>query len=293
KSVGLCPQTNNHFEQLTVEEHLYFFGLIKGYNLSNIGPEIDRVLKLLNIEDKRYFKPSEISGGMQRKLQLGITFIGGSKILILDEPSSGLDVETRRTVWDLLLSIRDQHAILITTHHMEEADALGDRIAIMSQGEVKCSGSPIFLKRVFGVGYFIRVAKTNTFDKANCEQAIRNHLKSAKLQKDSTNEILFSFKKDETAKLPGLFDELQDSERKQRLGIASVGISVTSMDDVFLRVGMLFDKKNSDVKSKPSLSQLLVSDRTPKSAFGGLLLKRFHNIKRQPFTILFFIGLIA
>lgn len=75
------------------------------------------------------------------------------QVLFLDEPTSGLDVEARRSVWDALLNIRHDRTIVLTTHYMEEADILGDRIAIMAEGEVQCCGSPIFLKQKFGKGF--------------------------------------------------------------------------------------------------------------------------------------------
>jgi len=113
-----------------------------------------------------------ISGGQKRKLSLGIALIGETKVVILDEPTSGMDPEARRAIWDLLLVIfcarklweqvlislncfliqgmRGQRTIVLTTHYMEEADVLGDRIAIMAEGQVKCCGSPLFLKKYYG-----------------------------------------------------------------------------------------------------------------------------------------------
>ncbi|RWS26575.1 ATP-binding cassette sub-family A member 3-like protein [Leptotrombidium deliense] len=284
KSVGLCPQTNVQFDQLTVQDHLYFFGLMKGHSLNSIHPEIDRVLKLLNLETQRHLKPGQISGGMKRKLQLAIAFVGGSTILILDEPSSGLDVETRRHIWDLLLAVREKYLILVTTHHMEEADALGDRIAIMSQGDIKCCGSTLFLKNVFGVGYFIRGAKAQNYNAKAFQDLMNKHFKTAKLFKDTENEIMFNFSKDETVKLPNCLDELDTV--KESIGIASVGVTVTSMDDVFLKVGSIFENANVNDLKIPALDKL-TKKSTPTCFIYALLLKRFHNMKRNLLTLSF------
>lgn len=91
-----------------------------------------------------------LSGGMKRKLSVGIALCGGSRVVFLDEPTSGMDPGARRLVWDLLQKERIGRTILLTTHFMEEADLLGDRIAIMANGVVQCCGSSLFLKRKYG-----------------------------------------------------------------------------------------------------------------------------------------------
>ena len=81
------------------------------------------------------------------------------QVLILDEPTSGMDPEARRGMWDVLQSLKEDRTIMLTTHFMEEADVLGDRIAIMSEGQVKCCGSPMFLKSNLGAGYTLTITK--------------------------------------------------------------------------------------------------------------------------------------
>lgn len=91
-----------------------------------------------------------LSGGQKRRLSLGGAIIGDSKVLFIDECSSGLDPEARRFIWDLLLDIRNGRTIILTTHFLEEADCLANRIGIMASGQVKCCGSPQFLKKYYG-----------------------------------------------------------------------------------------------------------------------------------------------
>jgi ATP-binding cassette subfamily A (ABC1) protein 3 len=90
---------------------------------------------------------------MQRKLSLAIAFVGNPELVFLDEPSSGMDATARREIWDLIRNRRRGKIIVLTTHYMDEADVIGDRIAIMSHGRVKCCGSPNFLKQAYGCGY--------------------------------------------------------------------------------------------------------------------------------------------
>uniref|UniRef100_A0A672P8P1 ATP binding cassette subfamily A member 4 n=1 Tax=Sinocyclocheilus grahami TaxID=75366 RepID=A0A672P8P1_SINGR len=98
-------------------------------------------------------------GGMQRKLSVAMAFVGGSKVVILDEPTSGVDPYSRRSIWDLLLKYRTGRTVILSTHHMDEADLLSDRVAIISKGRLHCSGSPLFLKNCFGVGFYLTLVR--------------------------------------------------------------------------------------------------------------------------------------
>ena len=91
-----------------------------------------------------------VLGGMKRKVNLGIALVGGSNVVLLDEPTSGMDPQARRYTWDLLQTEKKSRTILLTTHFMEEADILGDRIAIMARGQIQCYGTSMFLKRKLG-----------------------------------------------------------------------------------------------------------------------------------------------
>lgn len=122
QSIGLCPQENIFFNELTVYQHLRLFALLKNMSISEVDIEIDKVLGSLQLSDKKNTLAINLSGGMKRKLQLGMALIGKTKILILDEPTSGMDPEARRVIWDLLQRIGRERTILLTTHFMEEAD---------------------------------------------------------------------------------------------------------------------------------------------------------------------------
>ncbi len=97
---------------------------MKDFPYALIDSEIDKTLNILRLTEKKYSLSKSLSGGMKRKLALGIAMIGGTKILILDEPTSGMDPEARRAVWDVLQETRKEKTILLTTHYMEEADVL-------------------------------------------------------------------------------------------------------------------------------------------------------------------------
>jgi ATP-binding cassette subfamily A (ABC1) protein 3 len=121
--LGYCPQHNLLFEDLTVLEHLVFFSKLKeSYNQN----EIDEMLELIHLSDKRDAPSRTLSGGMKRKLSVAIAFIGGSKTVILDEPSSGMDPQARHSTWTLLQKFKKEKecTILLTTHFMDEVSYL-------------------------------------------------------------------------------------------------------------------------------------------------------------------------
>jgi ATP-binding cassette subfamily A (ABC1) protein 3 len=119
KCVGFCPQHNLLFDDLTVYEHLKFFAKLKN-NFDE--DEIDQMLTIINLKDKKHALSKTLSGGMKRKLSVSIAFIGQSSIVILDEPSSGMDPQARHSTWSLLQKFKKERkcTILLTTHFMDE-----------------------------------------------------------------------------------------------------------------------------------------------------------------------------
>uniref|UniRef100_A0A096MH45 P-type phospholipid transporter n=1 Tax=Poecilia formosa TaxID=48698 RepID=A0A096MH45_POEFO len=158
-SMGMCPQYNILFNHLTVEEHILFYSLLKGRAPEEAQAEVENMLLDLGLPHKRDEEAQNLSGGMQRKLSVAMAFVGGSKVVILDEPTSGVDPYSRRSIWDLLLKYRSGRTVILSTHHMDEADLLSDRIAIISKGQLYCCGSPLFLKNCFGVGFYLTLVR--------------------------------------------------------------------------------------------------------------------------------------
>uniref|UniRef100_A0A4W5LHE4 ABC transporter domain-containing protein n=1 Tax=Hucho hucho TaxID=62062 RepID=A0A4W5LHE4_9TELE len=161
KHLGMCPQHNVLFNDLTVEEHIYFYSRLKGRSRDEVKSEMDQMIKDVGLPHKRKEFAKNLSGGMQRKLSVAIAFVGGSNIVILDEPTAGVDPYARRGIWELLLKYKQGRTIILSTHHMDEADILGDRIAIISHGKMCCYGSSLFLKKYFGSGYYLTLVKVN------------------------------------------------------------------------------------------------------------------------------------
>ncbi|XP_062404777.1 phospholipid-transporting ATPase ABCA1-like [Sardina pilchardus] len=159
QSLGVCPQHNVLFSMLTVEEHIWFYARLKGLSEERVKEEMEQILTDTGLPHKRTSHTSTLSGGMQRKLSVALAFVGGSQVVILDEPTAGVDPYARRGIWDLLLKYRPGRTIILSTHHMDEADILGDRIAIISHGRLCCVGSSLYLKTQLGSGYYLTLVK--------------------------------------------------------------------------------------------------------------------------------------
>ncbi|XP_075038451.1 retinal-specific phospholipid-transporting ATPase ABCA4 isoform X2 [Mixophyes fleayi] len=274
QSLGMCPQHNILFRHLTVAEHILFYARLKGRSRRQAEREMEVMLEDIGIPHKRNEEAQNLSGGMQRKLSLAMAFVGESKVVILDEPTSGVDPYSRRSIWDLLLKYRSGRTIILSTHHMDEADLLGDRIAIISQGKLYCSGTPLFLKNCFGTGFYLtlvrrmrNVKESAKKDSASCRsdcscpcpscapkakedpleqeldgdvagltELIHHHVPEAKLIESIGQELIYLLpgKDFKYRAYASLFRELE--ETLGDLGLSSFGISDTPLEEIFLKV---------------------------------------------------------
>lgn len=155
--LGIAPQKNVFWDELTVEEHIQIFNKLKA-PLNPAGKEANReLIGSIDLQPKRKAMAKTLSGGQKRKLQLGMMLTGGSAVCCVDEVSSGIDPLSRRKIWDILLAERGDRTIIMTTHFLDEADLLADDIAILSKGVLRASGSPVMLKDTFGAGYRVHL----------------------------------------------------------------------------------------------------------------------------------------
>uniref|UniRef100_A0A7N6B5M8 ABC transporter domain-containing protein n=1 Tax=Anabas testudineus TaxID=64144 RepID=A0A7N6B5M8_ANATE len=189
QNLGVCPQHNVLFSMLTVEEHIWFYACLKGLPEEKVKAEMEQIVNDVGLPHKRQSRTSTLSGGMQRKLSVALAFVGGSKVVILDEPTAGVDPYARRGIWDLLLKYRQGRTIILSTHHMDEADILGDRIAIISHGKLCCVGSSLFLKTQLGTGYYLTLVKRDyDLTLQSCRNSASTVSYSKKSEKDSVSE---------------------------------------------------------------------------------------------------------
>ncbi|XP_017361003.1 ATP-binding cassette sub-family A member 2 isoform X1 [Cebus imitator] len=291
KNLGMCPQHNVLFDRLTVEEHLWFYSRLKSMAQEEIRKEMDKMIEDLELSNKRHSLVQTLSGGMKRKLSVAIAFVGGSRAIILDEPTAGVDPYARRAIWDLILKYKPGRTILLSTHHMDEADLLGDRIAIISHGKLKCCGSPLFLKGTYGDGYRLTLVKRpaepgappepglassppgraqlSSCSEPQVSQFIRTHVASCLLVSDTSTELSYILPSEAAKK--GAFERLfQHLERSlDALHLSSFGLMDTTLEEVFLKVSEEDQSlENSEADVKESRKDVLSGTEGPASGEG-------------------------
>lgn len=146
KNLGVCPQHNVLFDYLSVREHLELYANFKGIDRLIVNKRVDKMLYEVELVENQNQLAWTLSGGQRRKLSVAIALIGDARVIMLDEPTSGMDTTTRRRFWEMVKQYKQDRIIILTTHYMDEADILGDRICIMAEGNVQCCGSSLFLK---------------------------------------------------------------------------------------------------------------------------------------------------
>jgi len=144
--LGVVPQSDNLDTELKVHENLYIYGRYFGLSKKYLTKKIDELLKFAQLEDKRNAKVDQLSGGMKRRLTIARALVNEPEVLLLDEPTTGLDPQARHVLWDRLFRLKEQGVTLvITTHYMDEAEQLCDRLIVMDQGKIMAEGSPASL----------------------------------------------------------------------------------------------------------------------------------------------------
>eukprot|EP01065_Artemidia_motanka_P007601 TRINITY_DN137_c0_g1_i5.p1 TRINITY_DN137_c0_g1~~TRINITY_DN137_c0_g1_i5.p1 ORF type:complete len:1796 (+),score=706.92 TRINITY_DN137_c0_g1_i5:86-5389(+) len=302
--IGLCPQHNVLWGNMTCEEHLRFFAKVKGVPAAEIEDAVTAALERVELADKRKVWSDALSGGMKRKLSVAIALVGDSKFVIFDEPTAGMDVEARRAIWDLMKESKKDRTVLLTTHFMDEADLLGDSIAIMHRGRLHCWGSSLFLKSRLGVGYSLKIDFRGR-DATRVNDLVREHCgKEVELLSAAGSELLFRLPTRATSCFADLFKVLED--RGPEYGIEEFGVSETTLEEIFLKIaGDDEAQDDSDAESDAASERAGLLDGSPGHSPGfavheddlmkgselywsqwkGLIQKRFNFYKRDKKTV--------
>ena len=193
--LGICPQHDVLFDDLTIREHLEMFCIFKGYTSDDIDAEINKTIHDFELDDIQNITAKNLSAGQRRKLSIAISLIGGSKVIFLDEPSSGMDITSRRNLWDILKRQSEQKIIILTTHYMEEASVLGKRIGIINAGKMKCIGTPLFLIERFGKFMSLNITKESDAESEKIVDFIMQRAPNLEYEILS-EEIMFRIPKD-------------------------------------------------------------------------------------------------
>ncbi|CAG9571438.1 putative ATP-binding cassette protein subfamily A, member 7 [Leishmania major strain Friedlin] len=248
--IGYCPQHNILWPDLTCREHLEFYGKIKGLRGAELEDAVVDILRAVDLEEKVDAIPAQMSGGQKRKLSVAIAFVGRNRVVLLDEPTAGMDAAARRHTWSLLRAMAQHHTIMLTTHSMDEADLLGDNIAIVTEGVLQCAGSTAFLRQYAGVGYTLRFDLTPVPTQedgdaarqakvaavwAELHQLVMSHLPDSMLVLQTDAEVEYELRLGTDARLPEFLKDMESRGNRQ-LRIRGYALRAPTLEDVFMRV---------------------------------------------------------
>lgn len=221
--------------------------------------EVMRTLRDIDLTDKANYSAKHLSGGQKRKLSIGIAVIGDPKIIILDEPTAGVDPYSRRHMWSVLQNRRHGKVILLTTHFMDEADILADRKAVVSKGKLRCCGSSLFLKNKFGIGYHLTLVLEGVCKEHAITRLVTSHVPKAEKARRHGRELSFILPHNAVENFAALFTAIEQeiNSKSGRLGISSYGVSMTTLEEVFLHL-----EKDEEVEcTVDNLSKKIVRNR--------------------------------
>ncbi|KAE9601964.1 putative molybdate-transporting ATPase [Lupinus albus] len=232
--LGVCPQYDLLWGSLTGREHLLFYGRLKNLKGSALTKAVEESLMSLNIFHGGVAdKPAgSYSGGMKRRLSVAISLIGDPKVVYMDEPSTGLDPASRSHLWKVIKRAKQGRAIILTTHSMEEAEALCDRLGIFVNGSLQCVGNSKELKGRYG-GSYVFTMTTSLNDEKDVENMVLKLSPNAKKIYHLSGTQKFELPKEEV-KIADVFEAVENA--KTHFTVSAWGIADTTMEDVFIKV---------------------------------------------------------
>ena len=234
-NIGLCQQDDIFFDYLTVYEHLKYMMEIKG--VKSDFQQISTLMNKIGLYQKQQALCKTLSGGEKRKLCVALALVGNSELVLLDEPTSGMDIISKRALWDFLKEFKNNKIIILTTHSLDEAEYLGDRIGIMTHGHYICSGTSSFLKSKYPCGFNLNLLINSKICTDSIKQKLYNELiqYEPKLEIKISSKGLFSLNiQSNNQNIKEIFDVI--TKNKEEYGIEDYTVSSTSLEDVFLKL---------------------------------------------------------
>ena len=222
RAIGLSLQETKFYEKITTEETLNLFASF--YGLGN--ERCEEILELINLKEKRKAFTVNLSGGQRQRLAIGVALLNNPKILLLDEPTTGLDPGARREIWKILEKLRNEHGttMILTTHYMEEAQFLCERILIMHKGKFIAKGTLDELNSAHGEGDLIEMTFSEPFEPDSTLPGVR------RIQWIEPNIKVRIYVDNVAAILPTLLRAAQE----KGVGIAELSSRKMTLDDLFI-----------------------------------------------------------
>jgi ABC-type multidrug transport system ATPase subunit len=212
KVIGIVPQFDILWGELTAAEHIRMFCRVKMVKDELIDDIVEDLLSSVGLSDVANAATMTFSGGMKRRLSVAIAAIGNPKIIFFDEPTTGMDPVSRKDVWTLIQRLKKNKAIVLTTHAMEEADILSDRIAVISDGKLQCIGTPLYLKNTFGDGYRISMV-CDPGQEDRVVQLMDTLAPSNKIVDESGGNVVFSVPITNITEISPLFKLMEEGDQ--------------------------------------------------------------------------------
>ncbi|XP_034943566.1 ATP-binding cassette sub-family A member 2-like [Chelonus insularis] len=234
--IGYCPQENMLVTYLSVYEHLYLAGMIKGLDYEESQVESKSLLKLLRLEKEKNQLINELTFGKKRKLCLAIALIGYSEVLVLDEPTYGVDPQHRKRLWEILGKVKGKKTVIMATNSMEAADTLADRIAIIANSRIECYGSKSYLNRRYKIGYELTIVIKPGCDLQNLHNRVQDYSASL-VNLTGKMGMMVHFNMSRNTRFAKLFSFLEMN--KEELKISSVSLHPASIEGQFRKIGLI------------------------------------------------------
>jgi len=240
--IGYCPQHDALTELLTVEEHFKLYCGLRGVASDKIEQVTNKLIDLADLEEHRFKTAESLSGGNKRKLSFALALIGGPDVVFLDEVSAGIDPLARHKLWTLIERVSRECSMILTTHHLEEVEALATRVAIQVAGKFKCIGTLQHLKNKFGSGFEVQLRVKHEDNVVPCQDALAEKFDELEWSEIRGTKMAASLP--QKTKLSEVFEFL--GQKSEELGIEDYTVHQSSIEQVFLRIAAAALEKQGD-----------------------------------------------
>lgn len=225
--LGYCPQENIFYPKLTCLEQVVFIGQMYGLPTDILKKRAKEYLEMLGLKDKMHERAAKLSGGMKRRLNICLAIIHQPEVLILDEPEAGLDPQSRLLVRDFIRNFGKEKTVLLTTHNMDEADRLADRVAIIDHGKLLLLDTPGNLKKSVGEGDILEIVLGN-----GDAQVLAEKIKTMSLDVRVTENSVLIKHSNVIDKLP----VIKSVAEAEGLSVSEIKLRENTLEDVFIHL---------------------------------------------------------
>ncbi|KAK3267400.1 hypothetical protein CYMTET_24039 [Cymbomonas tetramitiformis] len=276
--------------ELTAAEHLHLYGRLKGVPWGAVPAAVHKALQAVGLEQHQHGLAGTFSGGMKRRLSMAMASLADPDVIFLDEPTTGLDPLSRRRVWEMIQQLKQERVVVLTTHSMEEADALGDQIAILHTAQLRAVGTSISLKARYGKGYQVTLLSEEG-DMEEVHRGVGHVLPGAELISASAGASTFGLPTRNMRYLPRLFTALASSSAESGSADRPTGfpahlikewaISNSTLEEVFMRLVTQFKGVNQTPLEAANSVHVLLCEPAAGGEEEGALCLRMAELSRD------------